>query len=144
MNRASALSGAAAGPSGTRAAAASSQAISARRRASETPTSEGSVAFPPYGLPIPFATARGSLTLAPATGLAIESLELEDPDRLSLRASGTIGASPSPELSPLDLTARVEVRDPALRSLFAQALPLDGEGNADLRLSGTLGAPILR
>lgn len=104
---------------------------------------EGSVAFPPYGLPIPYATARGSLTLAP-TGLAIESLELEDPDRLSLRASGTIGASPSPELSPLDLTARVEVRDPALRSLFAQALPLDGEGNADLRLSGTLGAPILR
>jgi type II secretion system protein N len=104
---------------------------------------EGSVAFPPYGLPIPYATARGSLTLAP-TGLAIESLELEDPDRLSLRASGTIGASPSPELSPLDLTARVEVRDPALRSLFAQALPLDGEGNADLRLSGTLGAPSLR
>ena len=48
---------------------------------------EGSVAFPPYGLPIPYATARGSLTLAPATGLAIESLELEDPERLSLRAS---------------------------------------------------------
>jgi type II secretion system protein N len=105
---------------------------------------EGTVAFPPYGLPIPYATARGSLTLAPATGLAIESLELDDPERLSLRASGTIGASPSRGLSPLDLTARLEVLDPALRSLFAQAIPLDGEGNADLRLSGTLEAPILR
>ena len=105
---------------------------------------EGSVAFPPYGLPIPYATARGSLTLAPATGLAIESLELDDPERLSLRASGTIGASPSPGLSPLDLTARLEVLDPALRSLFAQAIPLDGEGNAEVRLSGTLDTPILR
>lgn len=105
---------------------------------------EGSIAFPPYGLPIPFATARGSLALAPGTGLAIESLELEDPGRLTLRASGSIGAAPSPELGPLDLTAHVEVRDPALRTLFAQALPLDGEGNAELRLSGTLGAPILR
>jgi type II secretion system protein N len=105
---------------------------------------EGSVAFPPYGLPIPFATARGSLALAPATGLVLESLELEDPGRLTVRASGTIGAAASPELGPLDLTARVEVQDPALRTLFAQALPLDAGGNAELRLSGTLGAPLLR
>jgi type II secretion system protein N len=105
---------------------------------------EGSIAFPPYGLPIPFATARGSLALAPATGLVLESLELDDPGRLVLRASGTIGAAPSPELGPLDLTAHVEVLDPALRSLFAQALPLDAGGSAELRLSGTLGAPILR
>jgi type II secretion system protein N len=105
---------------------------------------EGSVAFPPYGLPIPYATARGTLALAPERGLAIESLEIEDPGRLSLRASGTIGNSPSTELSPLDLTARVEVPDPALRSLISQALPLDAGGNADVRLSGTLGAPILR
>ena len=105
---------------------------------------EGSVAFPPYGLPIPFASARGSLALAPERGLAIELLELEDPGRFSVRASGTIGASPSPELSPLDLSARVEVLDPALRSLFSQVLALDAGGNADLRLTGTLGAPILR
>jgi hypothetical protein len=61
-----------------------------------------------------------------------------------VRASGTIGPSPSAELSPLDLTARLEIPDPALRSLISQALPLDGAGNADLHLSGTLGAPVLR
>jgi type II secretion system protein N len=105
---------------------------------------EGSVAFPPWGLPIPFQAARGSVALAPERGLAIESLELEDPGRLRLRASGTIGAAASPELGPLDLTAHLEVPDPALRSLFSQALPLDGAGSAELRLSGTLASPILR
>jgi type II secretion system protein N len=105
---------------------------------------EGSVAFPPYGLPIPFASARGTLAVAPERGFAIESLELDDPGRLSVRASGTIGAAASAELSPLDLSARLEVLDPALRSLFAQALPLDGNGHAELRLSGTLGAPVVR
>ncbi len=104
---------------------------------------EGSVAFPPYGLPIPWATARGSLALAPETGVAIQSLELDDPGRLSVRASGTIGSAPRLDLGALDLTAHVAVSDPALRSLFAQALPLGRDGSAELHLTGTLGAPVL-
>jgi type II secretion system protein N len=104
---------------------------------------EGSVAFPPYGLPIPYTEAHALATLTPGSGIALERLELEDPT-MSLHVEGTLDDSPDLSRGRLDLRARLEVHDPDMRQAVAQILRLDGQGRADLRLLGTPSNPVLR
>jgi type II secretion system protein N len=104
---------------------------------------EGSVAFPPYGLPVPFEELRGRFELDPESGVRVTVFELEDP-ALSLHAEGTLGAEPSLEQGRLDLQGELEVRNPGMRAVLADAVRLDREGHAQLRLQGTLSRPILR
>jgi type II secretion system protein N len=104
---------------------------------------EGSVAFPPYGLPVPFEELRGRFELDPASGVRVTAFELEDP-ALSLHAEGTLGAQPTLAQGQLDLQGELEVRNPGLRAVLADAVRLDREGHAQLRLQGTLTRPILR
>lgn len=104
---------------------------------------EGSVAFPPYGLPVPFQEVHGRFELDPEAGVQVASFELEDPS-LSLRAEGTLGTQPSLERGRLDLEGELEVRNPGLRAVLADAVRLDRQGHAQLRLQGTLNRPILR
>ncbi|MEN8183581.1 MAG: type II secretion system protein GspN [Myxococcota bacterium] len=104
---------------------------------------DGSLAFPPYGLPVPFTEARARIELDPASGVRIESFEVEDPG-LSFTAQGTLGNRPSLEHGRLDVEGQVEVRNPGLRAVLAGGLPLDGQGRAPLRLQGTLARPLLR
>jgi type II secretion system protein N len=104
---------------------------------------KGSVAFPPYGLPVPFEELRGRFELDPESGVRVTTFELEDP-ALSLHAEGTLGAEPSLEQGRLDLQGELEVRNPGLRAVLADAVRLDREGHAQLRLQGTLTRPILR
>jgi type II secretion system protein N len=99
---------------------------------------DGSVAFPPYGVPVPFAHAYAEASLS-AEGVSIETLSLED-EGLRVEAEGSIGPGAR---GALDLRAELEVSDPALRSLVGQAVPLNGEGRGAVRLAGSLARPVL-
>ena len=104
---------------------------------------EGSVAFPPYGVPVPFQELTAELAIDPESGVQVTAFDLEDP-ALSLHAEGTLGTQPSLEQGRLDLTGKLEVRNPGLRADLADAVRLDRDGMAELRLQGTLARPILR
>jgi type II secretion system protein N len=102
---------------------------------------DGHVAFPPYGVPMPFATAHGRFALDPEAGLEVREFELDDPTLL-LRAEGRVGPGPLAR-APLDLRGRLEVRNPGLRAVLADAVALAPDGSAELRLRGTLAEPLL-
>lgn len=104
---------------------------------------EGSVAFPPYGLPVPFAQLQGRFELHPESGVEVSSFELEDP-ALSLHAEGSLGSRPSLAQGRLDLQGELEVRNPGLRAVLGDTVRLDRQGRAALRLQGTLDRPVLR
>jgi type II secretion system protein N len=103
----------------------------------------GSLAFPPYGLPVPFEELRGRFELDPESGVQVTSFELEDP-ALSIQAEGTVGTSPTLAQGRLELQGELEVRNPGMRAILADAVRFDREGHAQLRLQGTLTRPILR
>lgn len=103
----------------------------------------GSFTLPPYGVPVPFESLRGRFSIDPASGVEVASLELEDPS-LSLQATGRLGTRPSLERGPIDLEGELSVRNPGLRAVLANAVRLDREGRARLRVQGTLSSPILR
>jgi uncharacterized protein YhdP len=87
--------------------------------------------------------ANRSIQLKETEGLAIETFQLNSAD-LALHASGTIGNAPVLENAKLDLRARLEVRDPDLRSVLGPVAGLRGDGTGDLRLSGTLRNPMIQ
>ncbi len=103
----------------------------------------GSLTLPPYDVPLPFESLRGRFAIDPAAGVEVASLELDDPS-LSLQASGRLGTEPSLEHGRLDLQGELSVKNPGLRGVVANAVRLDRDGHAQLRLQGTLSNPILR
>ncbi len=105
--------------------------------------SDGSLSLPMLPMGVPFETLEGALALGGEMMLTVHSLALEGP-LVALAGSGTVGRAPASELAPLALAARLEVREPALRQLFASSgVDLGAEGVAELSIGGTVGNPLL-
>jgi type II secretion system protein N len=97
------------------------------------------------GLPvaIPYEHLAARIELSPGE-LALPAARLEGP-LVTARFSGAATPGPGePARWPLELRVEVERVDPALRSYLAPlGIRLDRQGQASLRVSGTLAAPIV-
>jgi type II secretion system protein N len=103
---------------------------------------KGSVALPLLPIGIPFDTLRAALQLGGELLAKIDELDVQGP-LVSLTANGTIGQAPAAAAAPLALHAKIAVRDPSMRSLFAgQGVALDASGAAEVDVGGTLGEPL--
>jgi len=101
----------------------------------------GSLTLPLLPIGLPFDSLRGDLALGGDQLATLNAVELVGP-LVGLTASGTIGHSPAIHLAPLALKARIEAREPAVRSMLqSQGIALDAGGAAALEISGTLGSP---
>jgi type II secretion system protein N len=101
----------------------------------------GSVTLPMLPIGVPFEKLTGDLELGGDLVANLASFDLAGP-LVALTASGTVGKAATRELSPLALQARVEAREPALRSMLeSQGVALDANGAAAVTIDGTLGAP---
>ena len=101
----------------------------------------GSLAVSALPIGVPFEKLTGDVTLGGDTVAKLTSLDLAGP-LVSLTASGTIGKAATTALSPLALQARIEAREPAVRSMLqSQGVALDANGGAAVTIGGTLGAP---
>jgi type II secretion system protein N len=101
----------------------------------------GSLTLPVLPIGVPFEKLTGDLALGGDVVAKLTSLDLAGP-LVALTASGTIGKGATTELSPLALSARIEAREPAVRSLLQrQGVALDANGGAAVTIDGTLGAP---
>lgn len=104
---------------------------------------DGSLALPGLPIGMPFERIDAEATLGGEQLARIASLVVDGP-MISLDASGTVGRGPAPALAPLALQGRLQVRDPALRTLVGDAgVALGPDGAADLAIGGTLAAPEL-
>ncbi|MEN8160525.1 MAG: type II secretion system protein GspN [Myxococcota bacterium] len=107
-------------------------------------TSEnGSIDYAGLPVAIPYAHLAARIELGPSQ-LTLPAARLEGP-LITARFSGAATPGPGePADWPLDLLVEVEGVDPALRSyLVPLGIRLDREGQASLRVSGTLAAPIV-
>jgi len=101
----------------------------------------GSLALPLLPIGVPFESVRGDLVLGGDTLARIEALDLVGP-LVGFSAKGTIGQAPAALLAPLSIEARLDAREPTVRTLLrGQGILLDAEGKADLEIGGTLGSP---
>jgi type II secretion system protein N len=102
---------------------------------------QGSLTLPLLPIGLPFDTLRGDVVLGGEMLAKLSAFNLAGP-LVGLTASGTIGHSPALPLSPLALSARIEAREPAVRSMLqSQGIALDASGAAAVEISGTLGDP---
>ena len=102
---------------------------------------QGSLTLPLLPIGVPFDTLRGDVVLGGDMLVKLSAFDLAGP-LVGLTASGTIGHSPALPLSPLALSARIEAREPAVRSMLqSQGIALDASGAAAVEISGTLGDP---
>jgi type II secretion system protein N len=105
---------------------------------------KGSLSVPLLPIGIPFDKLAGDIALGGGALLQIDSLSLDGP-LVSLSGSGRIGRASRIEQSPLALNARIEARDPSLRSLLqAQGVAVGATGATQIEVGGTLGRPQLR
>jgi type II secretion system protein N len=104
---------------------------------------EGSVDLPGLPVAIPFVALVAQLAVAPEQ-VTISSARLEGP-LVTANVAGTASASGgSPSVWPLDLDVEIEQVDPALRSYLGPlGIPVDANGHARLRVTGSLSAPYL-
>jgi len=90
---------------------------------------------------IPFTRAQGVIEILESGATRIESAQLEGPV-LEGDFSGEIGLVHRSQSPPVDLQARLRVVDPTLRGLAPSlGLQLSSEGEAEVRVGGTLDAP---
>jgi len=102
---------------------------------------QGSLTLPVIPIGVPFDSLRGDVTLGGEMLATLSAFELAGP-LVGLTASGTIGHSPALPLAPLALSARIEAREPTVRSMLqSQGVALDASGAAAVEISGTLGSP---
>ena len=102
---------------------------------------QGSVTLPLLPIGVPYDSLGASVALGGDVLARIDSLDLAGP-LVSLAANGTIGQAPVATAAPLALTAKLTVRDPSMRSVIgSQGVPLDANGEANVQIGGTLGAP---
>ncbi|HME69637.1 MAG TPA: type II secretion system protein GspN [Myxococcota bacterium] len=105
---------------------------------------DGSVGLPNLPFALPYTTLRAEVRLTDAALAEISSLELEGP-LLSLQASGSIGRAALVPAAPLNLTLRLQAKDPSVGPLLTAAgLRVGADGRAELRIIGTAGQPLLR
>jgi len=106
--------------------------------------SDGSLALAQLPVALPFTALHGTLPFADDGAVALEDVALEGP-MVSGEVRGGTQPGPSPWLAPLELDVRLQVSDRNLRPAFRSAgLRLAPDGSADLRVRGTLSAPIVR
>jgi type II secretion system protein N len=102
---------------------------------------KGSLTLPLLPIGVPFDALKAGIVLGGEHLAKIDVLDLQGP-LVALTASGTIGQAPEAAAAPLALHAKVAVRDPSMRSVIAsQGVGLDGNGEAELEIGGTLGDP---
>jgi type II secretion system protein N len=105
--------------------------------------SDGSLSLPMLPMGVPFESFEGALQLGGDVLVTVQSLALEGP-LVALTGSGTVGRAATSALAPLALAARLEVREPALRQLFANGdITLGPDGVAELSIGGTLSNPVV-
>jgi type II secretion system protein N len=101
----------------------------------------GSLSLAALPIGVPFEKLSADLALGGDVVAKLTSLDLNGP-LVSLTASGTIGKGPTQALSPLALQARIEAREPSVRSMLqSQGVALDANGGAAVTIGGTLGSP---
>lgn len=102
---------------------------------------QGSLTLPLFPIGVPFDKLSGDLVLGGDTLAVLNSFDLAGP-LVSLTASGTVGRNANPNLAPLALKARIEAREPAVRSMLqSQGVALDATGAAAVEIGGTFGTP---
>jgi type II secretion system protein N len=104
---------------------------------------EGSVDLPGLPVAIPFVALDAQLQVTPAL-VTLSSARIEGP-LVTANVAGTASAeSGGFSAWPLDLAVEIESVDPALRGYLGPlGIPVEGDGRAKLRVTGTLAAPYL-
>jgi len=104
---------------------------------------EGSVDLPGLPVAIPFVALAAELEVAPAL-VTLAAGRIEGP-LVTANVGGTASAAEGALAAwPLDLQVEIEQVDPALRGYLGPlGIQVDGEGRANLRVTGTLAAPYL-
>ena len=105
--------------------------------------SGGSVDFPNLPVAIPYEALRADLVFA-ADAWTLSGLRLEGP-LVTANVAGTARVDGNAFASwPLDLDVQIESVDKALRGYLPPlGIPVDPDGHARLRVTGSLGAPYL-
>lgn len=105
---------------------------------------DGLIRIPKLVSPIVFDRLEGTLELGGSDAyVRIPDLRLES-QLARVRIAGSIGYAPVPDDAPLRLDGRIHVDEPGVRSVMRlEGLTFDDEGNADFRVRGTLGLPVL-
>jgi type II secretion system protein N len=102
---------------------------------------DGSLTMPVLPIGLPFEKLTGTFELGGESLVKVDAFDLQGPV-IALTASGTVGKGATSDLAPLALTARIEAREPAVRSLLSsQGVALDANGTAAVEIQGTLGSP---
>lgn len=105
---------------------------------------DGSIGVPGMPVDLPYATLEGRAEFGGESRVRVERLVMDGP-MLAVEASGTLGAGPRAETSPLDATLRIEVRERSLRPMVRDlGVRLDPQGRAEVKLAGTLARPVVR
>ncbi len=104
---------------------------------------EGSIDLPGLPVAIPFETLAAELAVAPDQ-LTLSSSRIEGP-LVTAGITGTASAAGGAfAVWPIDLAVEIEAVDPALRGYLGPlGIPVDGQGRARLRVTGSLSAPYL-
>lgn len=104
---------------------------------------EGSVQLPDVPMPLPYDTCKGDLTFGNEAFVQINVLALEGP-LISADVSGSVGAAPRLDQAPLALEVAITAQ-PAIRSILQSAgVRVARDGTAQIRITGTPAAPIVR
>lgn len=105
--------------------------------------SEGSVDLPGLPVAIPYVALEAQLEVAPEL-VTLSAGRIEGP-LVTASIDGTASAGPGAFSAwPLDLAVEIEQVDPALRGYLGPlGIPVDGNGRAQVRVTGTLAAPYL-
>lgn len=92
---------------------------------------------------IPFTKSSGTVEILDSGATRIADIILEGPV-LNAEVSGEISFVHRSQSPPIDLTGHLQILDPTLRQLASGAgLQMSPQGEATLRLSGTLDAPLI-
>jgi type II secretion system protein N len=119
------------------------QSDGAWQGSAELTGTEGSVDLPGLPVAIPFVALAARLEVTPAV-VRLSSARIEGP-LVTANVAGTATAEGGAFSAwPLDLAVEIESVDPALRGYLGPlGIPVEGNGRAKVRVTGTLAAPYL-
>jgi type II secretion system protein N len=105
---------------------------------------DGLLVLPDSPIAIPYTRLQGELERSQAGETTVHQLDLEGP-MISLAGTGTLGAAPAFEHSPLDLEVTLRGVDQVLQGWIRPlGVSLDASGNGRFRVGGTIDRPRLR
>jgi type II secretion system protein N len=104
---------------------------------------DGLLVLPESPIAIPYTRLQGELERSEAGETTVHQLDLEGPV-VSLAGTGTLGAAPAFERSPLDLEVSLRGVDRVIQGWIRPlGVNLDAQGNGTFRVRGTLDRPQL-